>query len=54
MELKKKTEPGDPISADIYKMTKSEKKHGIETLPPNLGRALDELESDRKYPKSNL
>ena len=48
--IKKKTEPGDPISADIYKMSKSErKKHGIETLPPNLGRALDELESDRKF-----
>ena len=31
-------------------MTKSErKKHGIDTLPANLGRALDELESDRKY-----
>ena len=31
-------------------MSKSErKKHGIETLPPNLGRALDELESDRKF-----
>ena len=25
------------------------KKHGIDTLPANLGRALDELESDRKY-----
>ena len=31
-------------------MTKSErKKHGIDTLPANLGRALDELESDRKF-----
>ena len=31
-------------------MTKSERrKHGIDTLPANLGRALDELESDRKF-----
>ena len=48
--IKKKIEPGDPVKEDIYKMTKSErKKHGIDTLPANLGRALDELESDRKY-----
>ena len=48
--IKKKMEPGDPVKEDIYKMTKSErKKHGIDTLPANLGRALDELESDRKY-----
>ena len=48
--VKKKIEPGDPVKEDIYKMTKSErKKHGIDTLPANLGRALDELESDRKY-----
>ena len=48
--IKKKTEPGDPVKEDIYKMTKSErKKHGIDTLPANLGRALDELESDRKF-----
>ena len=31
-------------------MSRSErKKRGIETLPANLGRALDELESDRKF-----
>ena len=48
--VKKKTDPGDPVKEDIYKMTKSErKKHGIDTLPANLGRALDELESDRKF-----
>ena len=36
-------------------MTKSErKKHGIDTLPANLGRALDELESDRKISKPNF
>ena len=48
--IKKKIEPGDPIQEDIYKMSKSErKKRGIDTLPANLGRALDELESDRKF-----
>ena len=31
-------------------MSRSErKKRGIDTLPANLGRALDELESDRKF-----
>ena len=48
--VKKKTEPGDPVQEDIYKMSRSErKKRGIDTLPANLGRALDELESDRKF-----
>ena len=48
--IKKKTEPGDPVQEDIYKMSRSErKKRGIDTLPANLGRALDELESDRKF-----
>ena len=48
--IKKKMDPGDPVQEDIYKMTKAErKKRGIDTLPANLGRALDELESDRKF-----
>ena len=48
--VKKKIEPGDPVQEDIYKMSRSErKKRGIDTLPANLGRALDELESDRKF-----
>ena len=48
--IKKKTEPGDPVQEDIYKMSRSERrKRGIDTLPANLGRALDELESDRKF-----
>ena len=51
--IKNKTEPGDPIHEDIYKMSKSErKKHGIEVLPANLGEALDELESDKKFLES--
>ena len=51
--IKNKTEPGDPIHEDIYKMSKSERtKHGIEVLPANLGEALDELESDKKFLES--
>jgi len=48
--IKKKTDPGDPIHEDIYKMSKTErKKRGIGVLPANLGVALDELESDRSF-----
>jgi len=48
--IKKKTDPGDPIHEDIYKMSKAErKKNGIGVLPANLGVALDELESDRSF-----
>ena len=48
--VKKKTEPGDQVKEDIFKMTKAErKKRGIGVLPANLGEALDELESDRKF-----
>lgn len=48
--IKKKLEPGDQVKEDIFKMSKSErKKRGIGTLPANLGEALDELESDRKF-----
>ena len=48
--IKKKMDPGDPVQEDIYKMSRTERrKRGIDTLPANLGRALDELESDRKF-----
>nr|NIR86447.1 type I glutamate--ammonia ligase [Candidatus Bathyarchaeota archaeon] len=48
--IKKKTDPGDQIRDDIFKMTKSErKKKGIGVLPASLGEALDELESDKKF-----
>jgi len=51
--IKNKTEPGEPIREDIYKMSKSERiKHGIDVLPANLGEALDELESDKKFLES--
>jgi len=48
--IKKKADPGDQVREDIYKMTKSERiKRGIGVLPANLGEALAELESDRKF-----
>ena len=48
--IKKKMDPGDQVREDIFKMTKSERiKRGIGVLPANLGEALDELESDRKF-----
>ena len=48
--IKKKTDPGDQVREDIFKMSRSErKKRGIATLPANLGEALDALESDRKF-----
>ena len=48
--IKKKTDPGEQVREDIFKMSRSErKKRGIATLPANLGEALDALESDRKF-----
>jgi glutamine synthetase len=48
--IKKKTEPGEQVREDIFKMTRVErKKRGIDVLPANLGEALDSLESDRKF-----
>ena len=48
--IKKKTDPGDEIREDIYKMTKSERAtRGIGILPASLGEALDELASDKKF-----
>lgn len=48
--LKKKTDPGEQVREDIFKMTRVErKKRGIDILPANLGEALDALESDRKF-----
>ena len=50
--IKKKTDPGDQVKEDIFKMTKEERrKHGIGMLPASLGEALLELESDRIFLK---
>jgi len=48
--IKKKTDPGEQVREDIFKMTRTERKRrGINILPVNLGEALDSLESDRKF-----
>jgi glutamine synthetase len=48
--IKKKTDPGEQVREDIFKMTKTERKErGIVNVPANLGEALDALESDRKF-----
>ena len=50
--VRKKTEPGDPVQEDIFKMTKEERHaKGINILPATLGEALDELDSDREFLK---
>ena len=48
--IKKKLDPGEQTKEDIFKMTKAMRdKKNIDILPANLGEALDELESDRKF-----
>ena len=48
--VKKKIEPGDPLDANIYKLSlKKLKEKGIKTLPRSLDEALDELEVDHEY-----
>lgn len=50
--IKKKTEPGDPVQEDIFKMSNAERdQKGIGMLPATLGEALDELESDGDFLK---
>ena len=45
--IKKKIEPGDPLRADMYELTSSEKKaHGIGELPTTLRDAIDCLSTD--------
>jgi glutamine synthetase len=45
--IKKKMNPGQPINQNIYAMSAEDRKRlGIESLPPTLGIALDELEKD--------
>jgi len=39
--------PGDPVREDIYEFDDEKRQeYGIETLPPNLGAAVEELETD--------
>jgi glutamine synthetase len=44
--IKEKTDPGEPVELNVYKMTHDErKKLGIVELPESLGEALDEMEN---------
>jgi len=50
--IKKKTEPGDPVNENIYKMSDSVRKsHMIRSLPSNLQESIEALKSDRDYLK---
>lgn len=50
--IRRKSDPGDPIQEDIFKMSKSERRdRGIGMLPATLGEALDEMDSDRDFLK---
>lgn len=45
--IKKKIEPGEPVDANVYHLSKAErKKLGIKVLPTSLKEALEEWESD--------
>jgi glutamine synthetase len=40
-------DPGDPVQEDIYEFDDEKRQeYGIDTLPPNLGAAVEELEQD--------
>ena len=50
--MKKKTDPGDPVNENIYKMSDSKRKGlGIKSLPHSLRESLQELKSDSDYLK---
>ena len=45
--IKNQIDPGEPVSQNIYTMSKGEKKSlGIESLPSTLNEALLELDKD--------
>ncbi|PAU78793.1 type I glutamate--ammonia ligase [Halorubrum salipaludis] len=45
--IKTGADPGDPVREDIYEFDDAKRQeYGIETLPPNLGAAVEELETD--------
>ncbi|MCD6428745.1 MAG: type I glutamate--ammonia ligase [Desulfurococcales archaeon] len=50
--IRKKIDPGDPTSENVYTMSEWKRKElGIKVLPRSLDEALDELESDNEYLK---
>jgi glutamine synthetase len=45
--IKTGADPGEPVREDIYEFDDEKRQeYGIETLPPNLGAAVEELEQD--------
>ncbi len=50
--IRKKTEPGDPVNEDIFKMSDSARAGaGIRSLPDSLQQSLEALKSDQDYLK---
>ena len=50
--MKKKTDPGNPINENIYKMSDSARKSlRITSLPSTLGESLEALKTDSDYLK---
>jgi glutamine synthetase len=50
--IKQKTDPGDPVNEDIYKMSDSQRSTlGIKTLPRDLSESIDALKNDQGYLK---
>ncbi|MCS7145791.1 MAG: type I glutamate--ammonia ligase [Nitrososphaerota archaeon] len=50
--IKKKTDIGDPVDEDIYKLTPEKRRQlGIKQLPGSLKEALEELETDHDFLK---
>lgn len=50
--IRKKTDPGDPVNEDIYKMSDSARSgRGISSLPGSLQESLKALKSDQDYLK---
>jgi glutamine synthetase len=48
--IKRKTDPGDPIEENVYKLSQKKKQElGIGSLPTSLKGALDALQSDNKF-----
>jgi glutamine synthetase len=46
--IRKKMKPQDPVEENVYEMNDEERnRKGIETLPANLGEALDQLSKDK-------
>jgi glutamine synthetase len=48
--MKKKTDPGDPVDEDIYKLTSEKRRSlGVGELPGSLKEAVESLASDSKF-----